>query len=77
VYRWERYDTASRQWVTESTFAFSINGGRAGGYRGWSVKTLTPGAWRCDVETPGGALIGRISFTATEGQAISLSTTTL
>jgi len=32
-----------------------------------SVKTaLSAGEWRCDVETAGGALIGRIGFSAVE-----------
>jgi hypothetical protein len=40
-----------------------VRGGRGGGYRTYSVKTgLTPGAWRVNVETPTGALLGRLRF---------------
>lgn len=65
VHRWERYDESQRTWKTESVVAFSIAGGREGGYRGYSEKTnLTPGSWRISVETPGGQVIGHIPFVA-------------
>jgi len=61
---WQRYDTTSRAWVTVSTYGFPINGGRDGGYRGYSNKTdIQDGAWRVNVVTQYGQLIGRISFT--------------
>ncbi len=62
-HRWERQDPTTGDWVTEARVSFSINGGREDGYRGFSLKAnLTPGQWRCDVETQSGALVGRISF---------------
>ncbi len=61
VHRWEREQDG--RWVTESRISFPISGGRAGGYRGYSVKEgLSPGKWRVSVETPGGAVIGRMRF---------------
>ena len=76
---WEYYDTASKSWVNEGRISYGISGGRADGYRGFSATAaLIPGAWRCDVETASGALIGRISFTAVEGTTtVPLQTATL
>ena len=65
VHSWEKYNDATKKWDVEARVSYAINGGNAEGYRGFSTKTLTAGAWRCDVETPGGQLIGRIQFTAT------------
>lgn len=78
-HRWEAYDAESKSWQTMARVSFSISGGRDGGYRGWTMKSaLTPGAWRCDVETGGGALIGRTTFTVVEATATpALSQTTL
>lgn len=77
VHTWQKYDPATSKWEAQSTYSFDINGGRENGYRGWSEKVLTPGSWRCDVQTAKGQLIGRISFSAVEGVPVSLSTTTL
>ena len=59
---WERYDDAAGKWVEMSRISFPISGGRAEGYRGFTVSVVTPGKWRCSVETQDGALIGRLSF---------------
>ncbi len=77
IHRWEKFNRQTENWETQSTFAFSINGGRAAGYRGYSQETMTPGAWRCNVETKKGQLIGRISFSALEGSGATIATTTL
>jgi hypothetical protein len=61
-----------------SQVSFPINGGRAEGYRGFTVAVVTPGKWRCDVETSGGLLIGRISFDVVDSSSTpSLSAETL
>ncbi|HUQ30113.1 MAG TPA: DUF2914 domain-containing protein [Candidatus Paceibacterota bacterium] len=63
VHRWQRYNPTQKSWVTQSTVSFPINGGRDGGYRGYSIKTNpAPGEWRVEVETGDGHLIGRIRF---------------
>lgn len=63
-HRWERQDPATGQWQTVSRVSFDISGGRGEGYRGYTLTaSLTPGQWRCDVETADGQLIGRESFT--------------
>lgn len=63
VHEWQRFDEAKDAWVTESTVKFPINGGREGGYRGYSLKrNVKPGEWRVNVMTVYGQLIGRVEF---------------
>lgn len=63
-HRWEYFYPLTGHWVTTGIVQFPINGGRAGGYRGYSKKqVLTDGQWRCSVETSSGQVIGRITFT--------------
>lgn len=77
-HRWEEYDSAAGQWVTMSRISFPISGGRSAGYEGYTIKSVTPGQWRCDVESASGALIGRVSFTVVAGSSTpQLSQTTL
>jgi hypothetical protein len=74
---WEYYDPSQKNWIQEGKISYDISGGRKTGYRGYSATAaLVPGAWRCDVETSSGALIGRISFTAVEGSTTPAVTTT-
>jgi len=79
VHVWEQYSESASAWQERSRVPFAISGGRAGGYRGFSLKSsLAPGRWRCNVETRGGVLIGRISFTVVQSvTAPELSTKTL
>ncbi len=64
LHQWQFYDTTRKQWTTTNTVSFPINGGRDGGYRGYSEK-INPasGPWRVNVVTQYGQIIGRISFT--------------
>jgi hypothetical protein len=62
-HQWEKYDEDKGRWETVSRISFAISGGRDAGYRGYTDLIVTPGRWRCNVETQSGALIGRISFT--------------
>lgn len=60
---WQHYDSDKKQWVTKSTIGFPINGGRDGGYRGYTnLSNLDDGAWRVNVTLPTGQLVGRVSF---------------
>jgi len=64
VHRWEWYDEVEKQWEQKAVIAYSIVGGRDGGYRGYS--TINPGdagKWRVAVETYDGRLIARLPFT--------------
>lgn len=63
-HKWEHYNNATGKWDVVSRITFPISGGREGGYRGFSATTVSPGEWRCDVETQSGALIGRVTFDA-------------
>lgn len=63
VHHWELYDPARRRWMDMGRVALAVRGGRGEGYRTYSVKTGAPsGAWRVDVETRSGALLGRLRF---------------
>lgn len=77
-HRWERRDDIANKWVTVARISFDISGGRDAGYRGFTASAVTPGRWRCDVETESGALIGRTSFTVESASTTpALSTKTL
>lgn len=60
-HRWEEY--VGERWQTRSRIAYPLSGGREAGYRGYTLKTVTEGQWRCSVETEGGDVIGREIFT--------------
>lgn len=63
LHRWEYFYPTTKHWITVARVGFPITGGRAEGYRGFSQKqVLEPGAWRCNVETARGQLVGRITF---------------
>ncbi len=64
VHVWEYYDDVPNVWVRKQRVELPIAGGRDGGYRTYSYRSMMePGAWRVNVETPRGQLIGRLSFT--------------
>jgi hypothetical protein len=70
IHEWQRYDEGERKWVTTNTVTFSINGGRDGGYRGYSEKSgVSEGTWRVNVLTQYGAGIGRVSFNVVNATA--------
>jgi hypothetical protein len=62
VHEWQFYEP-KRGWTTVGRVELPVRGGRGGGYRTYSEKTgIAAGAWRVDVETPSGALLGRLRF---------------
>jgi hypothetical protein len=62
IHEWQTYDSR-RGWITADRIALSVRGGRDGGYRTYSMKSgIRPGAWRVNVETPTGAILGRFRF---------------
>jgi hypothetical protein len=68
VHGWEWYNPAARRWEPQSRVLFSINGGRDGGYRVYSVKSRPkPGEWRVNIATGDGRQLGRIRFTVAAG----------
>ena len=63
VHRWHRLNPQTGHWQLMSSVTFPINGGRDGGYRGYTIKhNPEPGDWRVDINTSEGHLIGRIAF---------------
>ena len=62
VHEWQTYDT-KRGWITTNRIQLPLSGGRGGGYRTFSMSSqIRAGAWRVNVKTPGGALLGRLRF---------------
>ncbi|HEY3779390.1 MAG TPA: DUF2914 domain-containing protein [Rhizomicrobium sp.] len=60
---WEWWDARVQRWRTQSVVSFQISGGRAHGYRGYSLKTdPRPGDWRVDIDAEDGRRIGRVAF---------------
>ena len=67
VHQWQHYDEGSKEWITLAAISFPINGGRDGGYRGYSAKANpAPGQWRVNVETADGRLIARVRFSVAQ-----------
>jgi hypothetical protein len=63
VHEWEWYDPVHGEWVLHDEVPFPISGGRAGGYRGYTLqRTLPDGDWRVNVKTDFGRTIGRVNF---------------
>lgn len=77
-HRWEKYNEVLEEWQTQARIEFPIRGGRAEGYRGYTTKTsLSPGKWRCSVETSRGALLGREVFRVQKGESAKFIESTL
>jgi len=63
VHKWQHYDPKQRRWSTVASVAYSINGGRDGGYRAYTIKRHPQaGDWRVDIATGDGHLLGRVRF---------------
>jgi hypothetical protein len=75
VHEWQWLDPADRSWTTQQRVGVAIRGGRANGFRFYSVKTAPqPGQWRVNIETADGRAIGRVRFSVEE-QAVPPATT--
>jgi len=67
-HKWSYYDPENIRWVLTDTIPININGGRDGGFRGYSVKKyVRPGDWRVDITSEKGQVIGRLKFTVENG----------
>ncbi len=65
--RWEALDATQGIWATTDLIPLDIVGGRAEGFRGWSLKAnFSPGRWRVMVETGDGRAIGSLTFVVEE-----------
>lgn len=66
LHEWQHYDNETRNWETVASVPFVIEGGRDGGYGGYSELTNpAEGGWRVNVVTQYGQIIGRVYFTLT------------
>jgi hypothetical protein len=67
-HRFEYYVPEHKEWRTHGRFSYAIEGGRDGGFRGYtSVMNVTPGTWRCTVETARKQILGRETFEIVAG----------
>lgn len=65
---WEYYDRKTGKWITSTTIAFSMTGGRNTGYRAYSKKqNVVPGMWRVTVKVDDKRIIGRQRFYIEKG----------
>jgi hypothetical protein len=63
THKWQWYSPAKKAWLTKSVVTFPVNGGRDGGYRGYTIKrNAAEGDWRVDILTDDKRLIGRVKF---------------
>lgn len=63
VHHWYYFDDTKDKWIGSDRFSYNIVGGREAGYRGFSFKTnVRAGAWRVDIETTRGQVLGRVGF---------------
>lgn len=67
-HRWERYNEETKAWEEHGRIAYRIDGGRDGGFRGFTyIDRGSPGKWRCSVETGRGQVLGRDTFRIESG----------
>jgi hypothetical protein len=60
---WQYFDRSTGEWIETDRLSYQIQGGRDGGYRGYSRKqNLAEGRWRVDIVTERGQVIGRHAF---------------
>jgi hypothetical protein len=63
-HEWQKYDQATKKWLTFDRIKLAIVGGREGGYNTYSLEdNITPGEWRVNVKTASGQIIGQLRFT--------------
>lgn len=60
---WKRYNVATENWETTDKISFTVIGGRAQGYRGYSYKSnVVNGDWKVEVITDEELVIGIVKF---------------
>jgi hypothetical protein len=68
-HHWEYYDEADGEWREYGVFPYTIQGGRGGGYRGYTqIVAAHEGEWRCVVETSRGQVVGKETFRVVSGK---------
>lgn len=72
-HRWT-YKPVGGSWEEKGRIKYPIAGTNAGGYRGFTTVTATPGTWRCSVETARGQVLGRTTVEVKGGAPTGLVT---
>jgi len=61
-HRWQYYD-ANNGWIGTERIGFDVQGGRGGGFRGYTYKqNITSGQWRVNIETEYGRTVAIHKF---------------
>lgn len=69
-HRWSYFDETGGGWTETSVVRYQINGGRGGGYRGYTLKeVMFPGKWRVEVLTDTNQVLGRMDFNIVESES--------
>lgn len=77
VHRWQWYDPKQKKWMEKALVSYPIQGGRDGGYRGYSrILIAAPGSWRVSVETTDGRRITLMPFKVEYVRSASAQATT-
>jgi hypothetical protein len=64
VHEWQYYDPTQKAWVTRGLIDLPVTGGRDNGWRTYSEEsTISAGAWRVNVLTSAGDVLGQLNFT--------------
>jgi hypothetical protein len=78
VHSWQHYNMKRKRWIAVSNVSYTINGGRDGGYRGYTIKrNAQAGDWRVDIRLAGGHLLGRVRFRVDQAPPVNLVSETL
>ncbi|HWA89381.1 MAG TPA: DUF2914 domain-containing protein [Rhizomicrobium sp.] len=78
VHKWQHYNPTRKRWTAVSVVTYPINGGRDGGYRGYTIKRKPlDGDWRVDISTGDGHLLGRVRFKIVHTPPMNMVSTSL
>ncbi len=63
AHQWYYRDPREKRYLPRDRIAYSIQGGREDGYRGYTYKTnIQPGKWKVELQTQEGKTLGTIHF---------------
>ena len=62
-HRWQQFIPEKNEWIIQDRVGYQLYGGRDGGFRGYTAKTIiTPGDWQIDIITEDDLLLGTVEF---------------
>jgi len=72
MHRWNYFDPNLDEWVKVEDIGFDIQGGRTGGFRGYTFKNnVVDGEWKVEVMTEEELVIGVIDFEVVTGSDLA------